>query len=48
MQIIKEGLGLDFMAKRRLATLVSSALILISLVSLFTLKLNPGDRKSVV
>jgi preprotein translocase subunit SecF len=42
MQIIKEGLGLDFMAKRRLATLVSSALILISLVSLFTLKLNPG------
>ena len=42
MQIIKEGLGLDFMAKRRLATLVSSALFLNSLVSLFTLKLNPG------
>jgi len=42
MQIIKEGLGLDFMAKRRLAMLISGALILISLVSLFTLKLNPG------
>ncbi len=42
MQILKEGLGLDFMGKRRIAALFSTALILVSLASLFTLKLNPG------
>lgn len=42
MQIIKEGLGLDFMGKRGLAATVSGVLILISLASLATLKLNPG------
>ena len=42
MQIIKEGLGLDFMSKRGLAAVVSAVLMLISLVSLSTLKLNPG------
>ncbi len=42
MQIIKEGLGLDFMGKRGLAALVSAVLIVIALGSLFTLKLNPG------
>ena len=42
MQIIKEGLGLDFMSKRGLAAVVSGVLMLISLVSLSTLKLNPG------
>ncbi|MBT3198049.1 MAG: protein translocase subunit SecF, partial [Gammaproteobacteria bacterium] len=42
MQIIREGLGLDFMGRRRLATLLSGVLILVSLLSLATLKLNPG------
>ncbi len=41
-QIIREGLGLDFMGKRKLAALVSGLLILISIASLATLKLNPG------
>ncbi len=42
MQIIKEGLGLDFMGKRAVATVLSGILIVISLGALFTLKLNPG------
>ncbi|HIJ22646.1 MAG: protein translocase subunit SecF [Gammaproteobacteria bacterium] len=42
MEIIKQGMKLDFMGKRKLATLISAVLIVISLFSLMTLKLNPG------
>lgn len=42
MQILKEGLGLDFMGKRKGATIFSLILVIISATSLFTLKLNPG------
>ncbi|MBT3753034.1 MAG: protein translocase subunit SecF [Thiotrichales bacterium] len=42
MQILKEGLNIDFMGKRKLASLFSLTLIIISLVSLSTFKLNPG------
>ncbi|MBC8518884.1 MAG: protein translocase subunit SecF [Gammaproteobacteria bacterium] len=42
MQILKEGLNLDFMGKRKIATIFSLVLVMISSVSLFTLKLNPG------
>ncbi len=42
MQILKEGLGLDFMGKRKVATIFSLVLVLVSLTSLFTQELNPG------
>lgn len=42
MQIIKEGLGIDFMGKRGIAAAASAILLLISIASLATMKLNPG------
>ena len=42
MQILKDGLGLDFMGKRKIATIFSLILVMISAASLFVLKLNPG------
>ena len=42
VQELAEEIKVDFMGKRRFAALISGVLLLISVASLFTLKLNPG------
>jgi len=42
MQILKENLGIDFMGKRKIATLLSMVLMAIAAASLFLQQLNPG------
>ena len=42
MQILKENLGIDFMGKRKIATLFSIVLMSIAAASLFLQQLNPG------
>ncbi len=42
MQIIQDGFSFDFMGKRRLATIFSAVLLLVSIASLAVQQLNPG------
>lgn len=42
MQILKENLGIDFMGKRKIATIFSIVLMSIAAASLFLQQLNPG------